>query len=326
MKERVAYLSKRPEYKTAYDEAKLIYGLCHQLSSNYDPNLGTVKQLIVKPSDQPYITRTNPVAVDISLVVDERTDENIAKGTRGYFQRELPTPEGEMPPEIAKIGTIAIAGRFDNDANTIHYIDQLKDRIADLRSTVRHELQHFVQEYLAPYAGKAEYGGLPFSQTKGQLISPEGLSTEEPMSWQRKLFDLKDPAGRVYHELRDIEFYTRLSDSIEAFGILRRHFPIALHRDLVRAFIDDMPVNDLMVKVKKIVTDLTYEKYYWKPEYAAYDSETYKKIGDEVIAEIRRFKALTDSWLPDRLFVMLKKHQPWKYEKACSVFMQRLNV
>ena len=325
-KERVSYLSTRPKYRAAYDGAKLIYGMCRQLSSNYNPELGTIKQILINPIDQPYITHRKPVMIGVSLVVDEHKDKNIATGIKGYWQPEPPTPKGEVPPKIIKIGTVVIAGNFDNDASTIHDIDQLQDRIADLRTTTKHELQHFVQEYLAPYAGKAGYGGVPSAKVKDTAFYPEGQIRTEPTEEQIPMFDLKDTDGRVYHELRDIEFYPRLSDAIESFASLQRHLPVLLHHDLAQAFVGQMPASVLTAKIRETVTKLVYDKYYWKPEYIKYDPDTYKKIGDEIVNELRWFKSLLENRLPDRLFMMLQKYQPLKYGKACAVFMQRVNV
>lgn len=98
--------------------------------------------------------------------------------------------------------------------------------LTDLASTLRHELQHFSQTYLAYTLGKLEGVGLPSRKIQTpeykQWMSPTHPSFQPDEARTRQLLKrLKEegilPRQINFHDLDDIEFYTELVDAIDDF-------------------------------------------------------------------------------------------------------------
>lgn len=127
------------------------------------------------------------------------------------------------------------------------YTPQIEQDIIDIKNTVRHELQHLVQSYL--HYGKAinEIGGLPSRKIRDKEYNPHGYSTTQQSQ------------QRVEHEKQDIEFYTDLTDSIEAFKENSRKIPKPLHKKFFLLWIGQKDLldfkNDFVTYIKSLKLD-----------------------------------------------------------------------
>lgn len=146
-------------------------------------------------------------------------------------------------------------------------VSQFKDDIKWIIGLCRHEGQHVAQTLLSRYSGAQDAG-----QPDDSLRDPDYM----PSGWRR---------SRQPHELRDVEFETRLSDDIEKFiAQARREAPKRLHRSYLRAWMADALPEDI---------------------------EALESAGVEVPS--RSF------------FSMLKEHQPDKWRKAKGKFVAALH-
>ena len=133
-------------------------------------------------------------------------------------------PKGDLPPKITvrveygssprhvgywavhKWMLVAMSGEYA-------LTREMMQRPKTLTTTVRHEMQHFAQDALRVIRGLHEDAGLPSSSIRTPFADPSGaLRTDSsaPM-------DEEDPHNRIRHELRDVEFQTRLSDEVDRF-------------------------------------------------------------------------------------------------------------
>lgn len=126
--------------------------------------------------------------------------------------------------------------------------------LTDLASTLRHEMQHFSQSYLAYTLGRMESVGLPSAEIRTpeykQWMSPGHPSYSPDDAKTRELFRrLKEegiPPQRVnFHDLDDIEFYTELVDAIDAFKSLLDHAPPGPLNVAIKLFTGVLPVPDI---------------------------------------------------------------------------------
>jgi hypothetical protein len=105
-----------------------------------------------------------------------------------------------------------------------------KDALDELRDTVRHELLHMLQWAFKHLKSLTEIGGVPSRKFRDKNLDVHG----------RPLDELKvpvDPKKRVEHELRDVEFYTRLSDTVHEFQRARTILPLSMHAVMARAWV-----------------------------------------------------------------------------------------
>jgi hypothetical protein len=118
---------------------------------------------------------------------------------------------------------------------------------SDLRTIIRHELQHFMQDYIAHLvAGSLPKlrAGLP---SRG-IRTPDYKQHYDPQSRffdKDKVRDLFrrlrqqgiNPRRLDWHSLDDVEFYTKLADAIEQFENVQRHIEPELMRAAIRRFV-----------------------------------------------------------------------------------------
>lgn len=115
-------------------------------------------------------------------------------------------------------------------------VEEFKYKLENIKTTVRHELQHFAQGllsdllrknylYLDPKA-KGDLAGLPPKKYRSKDLDIHG----RPLA-------RTDEKTYAEHELRDIEFYTNLEDSIATFKNYSNYLDSDLKRELAKAWV-----------------------------------------------------------------------------------------
>lgn len=174
----------------------------------------------------------------------------------------------------------------------------------DLQDTIRHELQHFAQSYLAfmiDATFKAKKPGFPaellrtreFRQDMGRhhpSFNPQ--SPEAKQVYQKLKSQGIDPRGVDFHSLDDIEFYTKLADAVSKFK-----------RAVQRA-----PKGDIKMAIR-LYTGAT-------PMPSTHDRNWHEKL-----VALGGYD-FTKWFEPDRFFLALLKQAKPKWKKAVAEFVK----
>jgi hypothetical protein len=324
MESRFYFLNKHPEEnKQLLEEMKLIYGACKRASSDFDPSAGYNKRIYIKDPKNSY----NTVCFDVELIIDPASK----MPGRGWWQQELEQVRGAF-----KIGKLSYVCNISRDFEEIKSFADFNHVIYQIKRVIRHELQHYVQSYIGFEHTLDLYdtiGGLPSKKLRDKhfdKIHEFGVvrPSKDDVYLPTEIFDLKDPSGKVLHELRDVEFYTRLSDAITIFNRIKKKLPVPLHMDFANAFIARTPLDVFMYKYDKYLTAEFNRAYAEHMKNA--DADTLKTIQEQIRNQVdQQVKNVDDyftDFVPDRFFKMLRKYQPKKYEKAVSVFITKINL
>lgn len=258
-------------------------------------------------------------------LVDENGAENVGEGNNwsGLWS--------ERDKYKSMLGTVYVKTPKLNASDMIN-LSTLNDAITALKKTTRHEVQHFVQTAINRMVEDQtekpfQDGGLPSRKVRDTLLEPNGRIKISPTSIpphldhvpeEREIKELKlnnlldknDPHQRVIHTLRDIEFYTRLSDEIAAFNQMKNKYPLNLQDDLARvrtALITPMEFNHRLMDAAK--------------------KEVSNEEGSYVLRDLNRYMGRLPSSgfgsdVGSRFFQDLKEHQPLKWRKAVSEFFK----
>lgn len=135
----------------------------------------------------------------------------------------------------------------------------LKMQLAELDSTIRHELQHVGQDLIGYMTGTNEGGGLPARKIRDPRYSPDGDRVQ------------KGPKKDLPHALRDVEFYTRLADEVASFvrdlpSVERAKWPQAAEQWVTTK-------RHFFKELKK------YQRLKWKKAVAEFYKEVEKQVG-----------------------------------------------
>lgn len=201
------------------------------------------------------------------------------------------------------IGTLFIFRDIEQDSNKINKMSELNSILETIKQTVHHELQHVLQSHIKALSPLGDRGGMPSEKIRDIHYDIYGRLDSKPIDNQLQL--------RTPHELQDIEFYPRLSDSIEAYNSLKKNFPKFLHGIYAEVFCGKISFNDFKRKSVPLIMKA---------------NEQHKEHMDEILED--SYKAITKIYekypVPDNFFIMLKEHQPKKYAKAWSEFMKNI--
>lgn len=171
---------------------------------------------------------------------------------------------------------------------------------------VRHEMQHLMQELLKYLLDLKEIGGLPGKTIRekerdasGYLYQVEHGKTQNTVG---------DP-----HELRDMEFYTRLSDDIDEFNYFKKYVPVELQQDFLKAWVGE--IN------KETFKSIIYSKKQME-ELAKKWHEGNKGANNQLTAFDIAFQAIGHRNL---FFLFLKRFSPMKWKKAVKEFVKAVS-
>lgn len=95
--------------------------------------------------------------------------------------------------------------------------------LAWIAEIARHEVQHVGQDILREIRGLREDAGLPSKSLRDPSVTPDGVHTTKNQ--------------HVNHALRDVEFYTDLSDAVDSFEQYARKIALKDRAAAVRAYV-----------------------------------------------------------------------------------------
>lgn len=131
------------------------------------------------------------------------------------------------------IGDLYIHKDIENELEIIkkyrsNNISELNNIFINIKDTVRHELQHMIQSFIQQLSSAK-----PVSHLKKELRDPR-------YDQHGDLVLTKSPNTRQIHSLREIEFHTDLTDSIEDFLKYKTNLPKELHPFYAKAWVLDI--------------------------------------------------------------------------------------
>lgn len=168
-------------------------------------------------------------------------------------------------------------------------VHQIQRDLEGVKQTARHELQHVIQTFAMEYKQTELEFGLPPVKIREKEHDIHGLKLQDQKS-----------NDRLEHRLRDIEFYTNLTDAVDEFRRLLNNLPSKLHKDALKAYIHLIDINDLDKNLNN--------NEYFKNK----NSWNMKKILLD-----RIYKAANNNF-----FDTLKDARPAKYRKAVIEFIK----
>lgn len=292
----------------------ILYGTCKRLSSSYTEGQTKHNEKILEfpISDIPYtkIKSNDAVRIAVGFISSNEQAKGLSSSDFGgiWFRSDW-----AKYPTNNFIGSMYIKSDMQEDIEDIIYLDKFQSKISWLKSITRHEVQHFVQSFLEYISGKKQMGGLPSADIRNTTYDASGFPKKDFIG--PHLSDGEDD-GRIPHTLRDIEFYTRVSDAADRFNELKTKLPTQLHRDLMLACIDHISIQQLQERSTSIFTQIVKNK---KSE-----SQTTFLVGEYI--RQAKYNVFDKIYRVRHFFEALKDYQPLKYRKAVSEFVKAIGL
>lgn len=294
-----------------FSDMKVVYGFCLKASANIKDD---VAQVFSVPNE--LFSFSNKIKnQDISVkarLVDNKLRPFIYK-TEDWMGLWDST-NSEVRHKNIMLGTVYVAADLDNDAKKIESLADLKKKLDVLKQTTRHELQHFMQtamSYLISGGASKEFG-LPSRKIR------ETEQKQPPTGQSEKTYSS--------HALRDVEFYTRLSDNIDEYNRVKTELPVPLHNLLRRGFIKDISSEEFKSKLLgelRVLEDKSMQK---DPRWSGYsDMRKVEFLERSININTRQFRIPYEAVVSDNFFAKLKEHQPAKYRKAVIEFLKAIS-
>jgi len=316
--ERLPYHYEMYENKYINDLA-VIYGYCKQLASKLDEDdISRISSNIathifdIKAEDVAY-TKSEKNEAIYSFSAEFFDDVEGTNAIKGVASAEglWYSYEGDY-----FMGTLYAAANTKADAENITNLQQLKEKVARLKQIVRHEVQHVIQDFISKIKKMREDAGLPSRKIRDPKYRPSGMPVKkEPESPE---------GGRIKHELRDVEFYTRISDEVDKFNNSKTHLPVSMHKDLMLAWVAQISYDDFMSIEREKLTEIAYSQFNEDPKKYLSPPVNVKWHLESLIS--RANKANNILWGGRAFFAELKDHQPEKYKKAVSEFLKAISI
>lgn len=186
------------------------------------------------------------------------------------------------------------------------------------KATIRHELQHAVQTYIKTVKKLKDVGGLPSKHiTDNTEFDHEGFSKNKSPAYFPIFNNLVTREHDQPHALRDVEFYTRLSDAVDevkplinAFNQVKGVAPElsslvdSAKTDFIRSYVTYSLGNTIVSKLLRSMESHT--------------NRTVKELSVTI-------KDLIRGMQENEFFSKLKSSQPAKYQKAVKEFFKEVN-
>jgi hypothetical protein len=192
------------------------------------------------------------------------------------------------------------------DINELSYYDQntLTKDLDSIKQIVRHELQHFMQTYIFKIKNLKENGGLPSKKIRNKDYDPSGYTPKEE--------------GRLQHSLRDIEFYTDLTDAVDEFKYIVNKFPIRLKKKLFQFVVGNYSYDNFTTDIFKEMQINNPRSYGTRSEFDISKDSLVKDYLSLINANFYKIESIRG------FFQSLKTHQPLKYKKAVTEFYKEV--
>ncbi len=216
----------------------------------------------------------------------------------GVFESEHSTPAYYLPNQNQIVIDCSDYSKIDN-------MEDLKDYMSNRVYFIRHELQHAVQ-YQIPRL-KNERG-----EGKGLLgLEMVGLGPKK----QRTHWDLDESTP---HPLKAQEFYTRLSDDLREFRIIKSHIPLIYSRAAFYYWICEIELPDFKHHVFRDMIKRTAPK---EPESVPDLHKRYDKTHEEFDRLVNTSRIGHSDF-----FSALKTHNMEAYKKAVKEFSKAIGA
>ena len=251
-----------------------------KLSEQYGTSLANPEIFYFEASLLPTIKNLIPEAntLNFSVFFKKRTKDDYGSGFWSKSNKSW------------HLGTVQIVPSLKELDNTSPSKYHIKESIEDIKDTVRHELIHMIQTAIARIKNLKEEGGLPSKRIREEGVDYYGTPTSNNPSKER-----------IEHGLRDIEFYTRLSDSVKMFINIARELPMPLRTLAAKVWVGEANANVLIN---------AFSDYY---------HSTYGQMATFSLMRTITNKA-NDLMNKDDFFINLRVSQPLKYHKAIKEF------
>jgi len=175
-----------------------------------------------------------------------------------------------------------------------HWVRRFKDSIYQAQITMRHELQHMAQSMVRAIKNLDEEIGITSKKIRDPRESIWG-------AWKSEGPPEKEDQ-EVPHQLRDIEFHTRLVDAVSKFNRNAGNWPADLKREYAKKFVGE-PDN---------LGELILNRMY--PEEKRSTFSPWKK---QSLIEMHAWKYQVDPW-----FEFLRKRDVARWQAAVREFMK----
>ena len=195
-------------------------------------------------------------------------------------------------------------------------VESIQDGVAKIQQTLGHEMRHLGQDALKEIRGLKDEAGLPGKSIRTPGFSPGGYKLLNNKPWYS--------SGQRDHAVRDVEFYTRLSDEIYKF--VRINYKYRTDPELWRKKADlwvkgELP-ESLSGKSGFFGTLRAREPLKWKKAvgefYKAVEQKSFSTMTDKRAAAAR----VASRWMSAGIFApppaMVRAISDWMLELYCS--------
>lgn len=303
--------------------------ICKKKSQNYNQEeLKEGRYFKFNTKDIPYLSALNKfLTLFVEFIPNKLRAQNI------YDKEEwLGLWFGNK--QSADVGSLYVARDVRNDFNQLRdnlNSDYLQVKFAEITDTTRHELQHFIQTGIN-YSKNLETAGLPSKKLRSKEYDPYGYKKQIISPVQTEVSEEKDKSKELqHHSLRDVEFYTRLSDEVSAFNKYKTYLPLALHNKYIKAWIGAIGKGEMIVETKKYLQQQKYNKGIEIYKQNPYSKEAIHpdtlKSSIRVEDDYYLCRTAIDGALgrDNKFFLDLRSAAPEKYNKAVKEFIKAVS-
>lgn len=299
-----------------------VYGYCKRFAAGESSESKVFK---LDPSTFPYkinFNKNEDYEFTAQFVTNDKRKAIYDKENWGGLWQDQRTIKEENGGNfIYSVGTLTVAGDPEQDAKLFDNVQHLKEKLDDLKRITRHELQHFMQTVLGRLTkvpgtlDPETWKGVPSKNIREKDYDIHGRKTNEKQA--------PEAGSRLDHSLRDVEFYTRLSDAIDKFNKTKNILPKSLHSLLAKRFIRSISEIDFNTELlnglrahKEKELSLTPQWNQYTPQY--WESRIEREVNVHSYIFLQPYRIARD----ETFFEDLKNKQPGKYRKAVLEFIK----
>ncbi len=233
------------------------------------------------------------------LTGNQKSSYNVSEDWIGLFSPQdisLDDLKDLVHLDTLPIGTIAIYRDIEADfENGLEEIS-INQAIQNVKKTARHETQHLLQWAFKYLKNLKEQGGLPSKKIRDKNTDIHGRPQD--------ITGTKNE--RIEHGLRDIEFYTRLQDTVSEFNNVKTNLPLSMHHVFAKAWIGEISPEEF----SKLFHEFIKEN----------GLNTAQSLDFSIAFSVLKNHG------GRKFFQNLKEKQPLKYQKAVKEFYKAINI
>jgi hypothetical protein len=181
--------------------------------------------------------------------------------------------------------------------------------MADIKETVRHELQHASQSFLKMLK-KNDEAGLPSKKIRDPNVDQYGRDGIQQLEDR---LNVPSSRSKIDHGLRDIEFYTDLTDNIAEFKSAVRQVPLSARQLFFHTWIGTIPILEFNKQIPQIL-----KKFYSVDSLNQLTLPQLSKLNSDAQTMLNKLNN-------NNQFFQTIKIQPLKYNKAVKEFYKEVS-